>query len=333
MTTRPDTLDIPDTTIASFSDLGTFGQCRRQWFFRTYRKLRLVDEPPTGPLPFGSRIHKALEAFYDGTVETPVQAWQQLMAHEYAVAEANGNPFIDGLDKESALGHRMLEGYVEWLETDGEDAYWETLSTERPLVDTLDLVIEVDGVEVLVTILIRGKLDRDMVRKSDGARYVGDFKTMANFGEPAMFGLQHSPQPRIYLDLLEANDGEDNYAGIVYTLLRKVMRTPRATPPFYKRHVIEINKADRDAYRVRLIGAVEQLAITRHRLDQGVDHRRAAHFNTGWWCGTCPFKLPCDLMQHSPAGAEDMLRDLYTEGDPWARYASEEPADEPSGPM
>jgi hypothetical protein len=147
--------------------------------------------------------------------------------------------------------------------------------------------------------------------------------TMANFGEPAMFALQHSPQPRIYRRLLLANGAGEHVAGVVYTLLRKVKRTSTAKPPFYKRMTIEINDNDQAAYDARLIGTVEQLAITRVRLDDGADHRQAAFFNTGWWCSSCPFKLPCQVMQDNPAGAEAMLADLYTEGDPWARYMTD----------
>lgn len=316
-------VSVPDNTIASYSDLGTFAQCRRQWWLRTYRKLRLIDEPPTGALPFGSRIHKALEAYYDGTVASPVTAWEALMAHEFAVAEANGNPFIDALDKESKLGHRMLEGYVEWLDQEGEDAYFDTVAVEQALSANLPLTVDIDGSSHEVNVLVRGKLDRGMRRKSDGTLYVGDFKTAANFGESTIFGLVNSPQPRIYRRLLKAHNPDSDVRGVVYTLLRKVMRTATAKPPFYKRVTIEISELDQAAYDARLIGAVEQVASAQVRLDRGEDPNRVAYFNTGWWCSSCPFKLPCGLMQSAPQGAEDMLSDLYTVGNPWARYVGD----------
>ncbi|HEX8321697.1 PD-(D/E)XK nuclease family protein [Longimicrobium sp.] len=319
-------IHIPDNTIASFSDLGKFAQCRRAWYLGTYRKLRLKDEPPTGPLPFGSRIHAALEAYYDLGLH-PAEAWKQLMAHEYAVAEANGNPFIEALDKESKLGHRMMEGYLEWLEADGEDAYFDTVAVEQALTHELPMVVDTPDGDTEVTILLRGKLDRQIRRKSDGTIYVADFKTMGNFGEPAMVTLYKSPQPRLYRRLLKANDPDSDVRGVVYTLLRKVLRTPTAKPPFYKRVTIEISEVEQAAYDVRLEGAVSELARTRFALDAGVDHRRIAYFQPGWQCATCPFKLPCDLMQSSPQGAEDMLADLYTEGNPWARYLADSAGD------
>ena len=316
-------LTIPGNTVASFSDLGTFGQCRRRWWLQTYRRLRRIDEPPTGPLPFGSRIHSALEAFYDGTVESPVIAWDALMQHEYAVAAANGNPFIEPLDKESKLGHRMMEGYLEWLEAEGEDAYWDTIGVEQAFSHELPMTVDIDGVPHEVTILVRGKLDRRLRRKSDGAVYVNDFKTAGNFGEPTMLTLWKSPQPRIYTRLLKAQDPASDVRGVVYTLLRKVLRTPTAKPPFYKRVTIDVNAAEQEAYDARMEGAVESLVRVRIKLDQGADPRKTAYFQPGWWCATCPFRLPCDLMQNTPQGAEDMLADLYTEGDPWARYLAD----------
>jgi hypothetical protein len=32
-------------------------------------------------------------------------------------------------------------------------------------------------------------------------------------------------------------------------------------------------------------------------------------------------------MQNTPEGAEDMLADLYTQGDPWARYMADNAGD------
>jgi PD-(D/E)XK nuclease superfamily len=319
---------IPGNTVASYSDLGTFGQCRRRWWLQTYRRLRRIDEPPTGPLPFGSRVHAALEAYYDGTVETPVQAWDALMAHEYAVAEANGNPYTEALDKESKLGHRMMEGYLEWLAEEGEDAYWDITGVELALAHELPMVVDTPDGDQEVTILLRGKLDRRLRRKSDGAIYVGDHKTAGNFGEATMATLYKSPQPRIYRRLLKIQDPTTDVRGVVYTLLRKVLRTPTAKPPFYKRVTIEISEADQAAYDVRLEGVVTDLVKTRFALDAGADPRRAAYFQPGWWCSTCPFRLPCDLMQTTPQGAEDMLADLYTETDPWARYLEHPGQDE-----
>jgi hypothetical protein len=178
------TQTVPANTVASFSDLGTFNQCRRRWWLATYRRLRRIDEPPTGPLPFGSRIHAALEAFYDGTVADP------------AMAET------------------------------GEDAYWDVIGVETKLSHFLTVLVDTPDGDQEVTVLVRGKLDRRKRRRSDGAVYVDDFKTMGNFGEPAMLSLELSPQPRLYRMLeIQQAPPEQHTAGVSYTLLRKVLRT------------------------------------------------------------------------------------------------------------
>jgi hypothetical protein len=72
---------------------------------------------------------------------------------------------------------------------------------------------------------------------------------------------------------------------------------------------------------------VTDLARTRYALDRGADPRRVAYFQPSWACATCPFKLPCGLMQHTPKSAEAMLSDLYTEHDVWSRYLDDQSAD------
>jgi len=314
---------IPDDTIASYSDLGKHSQCKRAWWLATYRRLRPLDEPMTGPLPFGSRIHAALEAYYDGTVPSPVLAWSALMAHEYAVDESNSGFNAAKLDKESKLGHAMLEGYVEWIEQTGEDAKYEVIGVESSLSQYVTLPIRVDGEELTVSVLIRGKLDRRLRRKSDGAVLVGDFKTTASVAETAIADQLASPQPRLYLLLERHNSAPHQWsAGFVITMLRKVLRTKTSSPPYYVRLEHNVTEVELQAYTRRLKGAVEDLATTKLRLDAGRDPHEVAYFNPGWWCKSCPFKLACDLMQTQPAGAEAMLTDLFYEGDPWARYLS-----------
>jgi hypothetical protein len=179
-----------------------------------------------------------------------------------------------------------------------------------------------------VTVLVRGKLDRRKRRRSDGAVYVDDFKTMGNFGEPAMLSLELSPQPRLYRMLeIQQAPPEQHTAGVSYTLLRKVLRTPTAKPPFYKRVTIEVNDAEQEAYNDPPPGQRDRAGPGAYALDHDGTPARVAYFQPGWWCATCPFKLPCGLMQHTPEGAEAMLADLYTETDPWARYMDDQTGD------
>jgi len=314
-------LVIPGNTVASYSDLGKHSQCKRAWYWGTYLKLKSVTEPQQGALPFGSRIHQALEAYYDGTVETPVEAWGPLMEHAYAIAAAQGT-FTDGLDKENKLGHTMLDGYLEWSEAEGTESRYKTISVETALTHLLELVVDTGGGDLEpVTVLVRGKIDRRKLDTFTGAVYVDDFKTTASGLETALADLVRSPQPRLYLMLEKQSAPEDQWsAGFIVTLLRKVLRSARATPPFYYRHIQSVSPVELDMYQRRLEGSIADLVTTQRRLDRGEDPERAAHFSPGWWCKTCPFKDPCLIRQDNPKGSDAMLADLYEQGDPWARY-------------
>jgi len=304
----------------SYSDMQRFMSCPRSWYFGTYRRLRRRDEPPVGPLPFGARIHTALELWEEDEGRTDIKIiWDTLMMYEYEKA-AGG--FTDGLDKENKLGRAMLEGYAEWSTSEAAD--WETLGIEAQLKEVVTL--EVDG--VVVDILVRGKLDRRSRRLSDGAIFINDYKTVGNFGEPTILGLEMSPQGRLYMLLEASSDRNDPWvAGIVYTLLRKVLRTAAAKPPFYKRLVIPISHMDLMAYRFRLIGILNNMIRAKRDLDSGMDHRIATPFHPSWQCATCPFKLPCAEYQATgKAAAENMLEDLYVVGDPFERYTDDREA-------
>jgi hypothetical protein len=304
----------------SYSDMQRFMSCPRSWYLGTYRRLRRKAEPPTGPLPFGGRIHTALELWEGDKGATPINIiWDTLMMYEYDEQRDRGG-FLDGLDKENKLGLAMLEGYVEWA--NDETADWETLAVEAQLGDTITL--EVDG--VAVDILVRGKLDRRLRRLSDGAVFIGDYKTVGNFGEPTIMGLEMSPQGRLYM-MLDAVAGKAWVAGVVYTLLRKVLRTAKANPPFYKRLVIPISPLDVAAYRYRMIGVLKNMILAKYELDSGMDHRIATPFQPSWQCATCPFKLPCAEYQSTgKEAAEQMLEDLYVAGDPFERYTDDKEA-------
>jgi hypothetical protein len=218
----------------------------------------------------------------------------------------------------------MLENYVAWTAETGEDAQYETIGVETAMSDTL----QVGGVSVL----IRGKADRRVRRLSDGAILIADFKTTGNFGEGSILALQMSPQPRIYMALEKAERPDSDVRGVLYTLLRKVQQSKTAKPPFYQLLEINISAVDMAAYQVRLEGAVQELVEMVQRLDRGEDPHKVAFFSPSWACGTCPFKAPCQLFQHSEEAAEDMLKDLYVMHNPFQRYAQgygEDPEDAP----
>lgn len=310
--------------IVTLSDMGKFQNCPRLWWLASYRGLRRIAEPRTGAMPFGSRVHLALQAYYDGRVETPVAAWFELMAQEYAIAEQTG-AFTDDLEKEDRLGQAMLEGYLDWMLAEGHDSEYDVVGVEVKL--SADLLVDTpDGP---VTVLVAGKPDRRLRRRADNSLWIDDFKTTGNFGTGVLDSLVRSPQPRMYmlLEQRQLGGGEKVWtAGAVFTLLRKVLRTKTSNPPYYLRQVVRISAHDLDQYRIRTEAVIESMARATMRLERGEDHRRVVPFHPTWQCGTCPMKLPCHAFQaDSEQAAEDMLAELYVAVDPMERYRSEDP--------
>lgn len=304
------------TLTVTYSDMQTFQNCPRSWWFRVYRRLTPRARPVTGAMPLGGRVHAALEAYGKGEVPSPVLMWDALISHDYAVLASAGYA-TDDLDKDDRLGRTMLEGFTEWEAESGFYDKYEVVGIEQGLADRMELP-EVPGVEVR----IRGKLDRVLRRRIDGALWVNDYKTMGTFSERDRTGLQRSPQARLYMMLARASLPQDQWvAGVAYSMLRKVLRTARATPPFYDIMEIAISDHDLEQYRVRMVAMIKKIAATVEALDAGTDHRVAAPFAPSWQCQTCPFRHPCNLMQDaSLEAAEEFVADYFETGDPWERY-------------
>lgn len=311
----------------TYSGLGKFVQCRRLWYLSEYLGLRRKDEPRDGPLPFGGRVHSALELWGKGTIAAPVDIWDSLMAAEYVYAESQGH-VTDKLEKEHQLGHVMLAGFPDFLEQEGFWAKYETISVETALTDHLMVPVVLNGEIHEVKVLIRGKADQILRRKSDGYYLILDWKTTSALAESVLGVLVKSPQTRIYATLAKAANPQLKFAGGLLVLLRKVLQTKTANPPFYGVLEIPISKVDMMAYRTRLHGAVQDMATAYQALEQGHDPDVVAYFTPSRvTCTSCPFKQPCDLMASYPAGAADMLADLYEKYDPFERYGKKHEED------
>lgn len=148
---------------ASNSSIQAFKRCRRKWWLAYYVGWRPKEKKVVGPLALGGRVHAALEEMYrDG--RHPVEAHADLVAAERTrLLEAGAD--ISALEEDAELGRLMLEGYVEWVESEGMDAGLEVIGVEQKL--TLPLY---EGQIHLI-----GKMDL-RVRTSDDSRAVLDFK-------------------------------------------------------------------------------------------------------------------------------------------------------------
>lgn len=313
----------PKSVSISNSEIQTFKGCRRRWMLGTYYGLQPNDLVMTGPLPLGTRIHNALEIFYrDG--ENPVDVYNRLLrvdADLFAKSnEATDEVKIKKFNSEAELGRRMIEGYLEWLDEENRDADIEYVSQEEKLDYRLN---DFDPRVELIA-----KIDARVKRRSDGTRALMDHKTAAasNFNDYLKYA-HHSEQLMHYvmLENLNTNEGDTPVDGGIYNVLKKVMRTAKATPPFYTRLDTRFNKKTLESFYFRTLGTVRDIMSVRDALDAGEDHRMVAYATQkmDWHCGTCPFFKGCFMLDDG-SDAEGFFTDNYRQDNPNARYADDE---------
>ena len=296
----------------SNSEIQTFKDCRRRWWFTYYRRLRPKVEEFTGALALGSRIHEALDRYYS-TGQDLLEAHADLVKEDMKkMNEAYRD--TSTLETEAELGRVMLEGYLEWVELNGIDAELEKISTEevieRPMMDG--------------RVILQGKIDMRVRRKIDGVRMFRDFKTVG--GSFADFGSQAQMNEQIltYMTLEEAQnqDGERSEGGI-FTMLRKVKRGAYAKPPFYDQIEVRHNKFALRSFYERLEGTLTDILRVRDSLDEGESHYKHAYPRPTRDCKwKCQFFAICPLVDDGSA-AEAAISDAFVVADPYGYYGIE----------
>lgn len=293
----------------SNSEIQTFKDCRRRWWLGYYRRLQPNTQSFTGALALGSRIHAALDMYY--STDTPLlEAHTSLVATDKAALEAQFRDTFD-LDAEADLGRIMLEGYLEWVETEGIDAELEMISTEE--------IIEMPLLNGKV--ILQGKIDMRVRRKADGVRMFRDFKTVG--GSFTDFtALAHMNEQIMTYMLLEAaqnKEGERSEGGI-FTMLKKVKRSSRATPPFYEQMEVRHNAFTMRSFWQRIHGVLGDMMNAREALDAGADHRFVVYPHATRDCKwKCSFFSICPMFDDGSA-AEAVLEDAFSAKDPYAYY-------------
>lgn len=303
----------------SNSEISNFKGCRRKWWLENYRGLRAKQKKLVGPLPLGTRVHNALELYYtDGS--DPVEEYMRLLEVDellfQATIDANDDVKVKKFNDEAELGRLMVEGYIEWVHETNADAGLEIVGAEQIIRYRLK---EFEG-----RVELMGKLDLVVRRKSDGSLALMDHKTAATF-DPYHKYYMMSEQLMMYtmLHLLQPDRNGQLIDGGIYNLLKKVKRSSRATPPFYKRIDVRFNRRTIQAFWMRTLGTLRDMISTRQALDDGVDHHIVAYPTPSNDCSwKCPFYLACPLFDDGSA-VEEMLAAGYEQIDPYERYSEE----------
>ena len=298
----------PGLIPVSNSEMGTYKECKRKWWLSYYLGLEGKEPRFTGALALGTRVHKALEEFYKNGV-MPADAYRDLITVDRMAMDALGLGTAE-LDKEADLGQIMLEGYLEWLEETGADSDLEVIASEKKLSAML-----FDG-----RVEVRGKVDLQFARRTDGAHGPMDFKTAQSY-DTYLKIANMAEQLKLYLLLTNMNKGEGEFVHHgKYRLLKKVKRSATAKPPFYLDYDVKHNKKTLDSYWLSLHGVISDMLDLRQKLDNGADPRHVAYPTPTKDCSwKCPFFVPCSMFDDGSA-VEDFVNDNYVQVDPYARY-------------
>jgi hypothetical protein len=308
---------MSDVVRLSNSELQTFKDCRRRWWFTYYRRLQPKYKDATGALALGTRIHAALDEYY--TLGTPLlEAHQKLVNSEKEALLVDFRD-VSELEKEAELGHIMLDGYLQWMEEEGIDADLEMISTEETIIAPL-----FNG-----EVELQGKLDMRVRRKSDGVRMFRDFKTvggsLSDFANLAPMNEQIMTY--MLLEQSKDKDGERSDGGI-FTMLKKVRRSAAARPPFYDQIEVRHNIFTLRSFWDRIHGTIADLMRVRTALDKGENPAFHAYPSPSRDCKwKCKFYSVCTLVDDGSA-AEQALSEMFVEADPYAYYGEEKKGNE-----
>jgi len=315
------------------SEIGVAQRCRRKWWLTVYRKLVLKQQDYMGHRARGNRVHRALAAWYvaDGQERSdPREALERAIVDDWTAIVAQARVHPSYVDDDQSLGdlaaryqnavtleRAMVEGYMEWLAAQGDDANFTVIAPESEV----SAVIEGEVAGEKVSFRARALLDVRLRRKTDGVRMFEDHKTVGNFASKRKT-LHMDPQMLHYhlLEFLNTPEGEARCDGAIYNMLRRVKRTPQAKEPFYERVEVHHNSFEIDAYRRRLMGAARDIMRMERELDAGADHMSVAYPHPMEDCSwSCDFFPVCPMFDDG-SHVEAAIAALYEEQDPMARY-------------
>lgn len=203
----------------SNTEMQTWLRCRRKWFVTYYLGYQPDAEEVTGNRVLGIRVHTAMQGMYGYGLD-PLAVLGVL----YQI-ELDASPeFETELMAERDLASAMVEGYIEWVASEGVDAGLKVVATEA------ELEVALPGVE---GVNLRAKLDQAVLNEVTGLFSFLDFKTAATFERHEILALD--PQFKFYslIQRLATEPSEPRVDGGIIRSLRRVKRSERAKPPFY----------------------------------------------------------------------------------------------------
>jgi hypothetical protein len=322
---EPEPLPVKDL---SNSEVSSWLRCRRQWWLAYYRKLARRYTNWTGPLAIGTRIHKALAAWYvpEGQERTDprealeraiVEDWTALVAEHGSMSEEESEGLSAKFQEAVNLERIMLSGYMQHMEETGLDAGLVIVAPETALA--YDEKVTVDGVDYLVRLIALLDVRARLSTGDNAVRVFIDHKSLASI-DPKLLKMDTQMLHYFLLEALNTEAGQARCDAALYNILRKVKRTGAAKPPFYDRIPIYHNDTEIENYHKRVIGTASDIIRTTRALDNGADPMTVVYPSPlRPDCQWCQFFDVCSMFDGGER-AEDYLREWFTEVDPMARY-------------
>jgi hypothetical protein len=309
----------------SNSEISTFKECRRKWWLAWHRGLTPKHKPQVGALAIGSRVHEALAAVYapDGRPLTELPTILHDLLEEDRRLLMNDPTQVFELarfDSEATLQRIMLEGYVAWVEETGADDGYEMISAEEFIEIGFVLFKQRD-----LQVNLIGRLDVRARRLVDGKIVFIDHKTAASITE-VIKQLRMSPQMKMYRVLLSHPTRDDQPSSAVYSIMKKIKRTVRASPPFYERVTIDFNPRELATFTDQLRGVIDDIIAVEEGLawgDQANTHLLVYPTPTRDCSWKCPFFTECTMFDDG-SRVEDALADKFVVSNPLHYYGRED---------
>ena len=316
--------------LVSNSEIQAFKQCRRKWWLQWYRGLVSRQAEVQGVRSTGTRIHVGAQAYYQPDGQSPRAA---LTALGYAqqddlvtlLGQTTDQEKITALQKDFQLERIMLEGYFEWLAETGEDGNLEIVSSETYLEGSFP-VTRADGTPPVKLI---GKIDTRVTDRRTGRRKFLDHKSVIAFDNPQLLKLNEQMLHYLLLEWLNTEEGEARCDAALYNMMRRVRRSAKAVPPFYKRVEIEHNQHELESYMRRLSGVVGDI----QQVEQAITANPAVtsfvtYPTPGRDCTwKCPFFKICPMFDDG-SRVEAAVESLYEVHNPLDYYQGREEVEE-----
>lgn len=286
------------------SEIKGWKRCRRNTRWQYWMGLQRSLVTSTTTADTGTIAHAGLAALYRG--QDPFVAMAAWLA---AKPEALRPLFQPNYE----LAVIMIEGYLQWLAEEGEDAGMTVTGVER----TVEVpFLMVDGYEVWLT----GQVDLEVIDRHGNPGLI-DHKSVDRLDLAPMDLLDE--QRMTYSIMRDIEDGT-KYRWTAHNQLRRVKRGAQAKPPFFARPVVTFNETQLLNHRKHMEGTVAE--IVRHRLaiEAGADHQLLLPPNPTKDCSwDCRFREACKLSDDG-SDVEGFLAEWYIESVPVRGRTQEE---------